>query len=100
MSSQVEKRSAQARKQAIREFAQGIGYKNASVSDVMQGGLNVSVLFKLVRDQDTRSFVLRVPKSEEQRRLTQEALQQEYDGIAATGEGIGFRFRTIDEQKD
>jgi hypothetical protein len=42
--------------------------------------------------------VLRVPRSVEDRERTVHSIQQEYAGIGATQQGIGFRLRTIEEQ--
>jgi tRNA A-37 threonylcarbamoyl transferase component Bud32 len=44
--------------------------------------------------------VLRSPKSDEERETTLYAIQQEYHGIGATKNGIGFRVRTPTEQAE
>src|SRR5690349_9003687 len=64
----------------------------------MEGALNRNFVVQTEMKPPLDRVVFRFPKSQEERAQTQTEIQKEYDAVGATGEGIGFNLRTIDEQ--
>ena len=88
-------------RQQAQEFIQQTSYQESKEAvGVFQGGLNDSLVFKLGARENADRVILRFPKPDEDRTITHSAIQQEYDAIGATENGVGFRLRTIKEQAE